>query len=387
MDCVTGINVLLRIERHQILEDTAADRKTKCTRHSYEDTFFRFCSQKIFKINAAFKKHKLYMKKLLTIAIPTYNRAQYLDKQLAWIAQAIKGYESEIELYVSDNCSTDNTQEVVAKWRAQLGNVTLNSTTNAKNIGLMRNVIQCLDWATTKYVWAIGDDDPLQDRAITCVFDKLRQYEDVSLLFLNFSGRNGLTGEADSPDTIVGNRWFDIEKEDGAGDGKATFQHCITKSVGASTFLTAIIFRTTVVQQAIRIWPEGLDNWFFYVYLCGYCAANGRMIVTKETYLECITGVSSWQKDSKLAFAIQYKDLPVMVEKLAEVGYSKQFRRAMMVRTLKDINLKVLFGAVKRWPGFAIPTLAMFVTNVGRGLIAAEPSRDLAVLEKRTPSE
>ena len=31
------------------------------------------------------------MQKLLTIAIPTYNRAALLDKQLAWLATAIKG--------------------------------------------------------------------------------------------------------------------------------------------------------------------------------------------------------------------------------------------------------------------------------------------------------
>ncbi len=50
------------------------------------------------------------MHKLLTIAIPTYNRAELLDKQLAWLAQAIQGFESDCEIFVSDNCSTDHTQ-------------------------------------------------------------------------------------------------------------------------------------------------------------------------------------------------------------------------------------------------------------------------------------
>ena len=55
------------------------------------------------------------MNKLLTIAIPTYNRAALLDKQLAWLAIAIKGFESECEIIISDNCSTDNTPGVVKK--------------------------------------------------------------------------------------------------------------------------------------------------------------------------------------------------------------------------------------------------------------------------------
>jgi glycosyltransferase involved in cell wall biosynthesis len=57
------------------------------------------------------------MNKLLTIAIPTYNRADLLDKQLEWLSQAIKGYESECEIFVSDNCSSDHTQEIIQKWQ------------------------------------------------------------------------------------------------------------------------------------------------------------------------------------------------------------------------------------------------------------------------------
>lgn len=33
------------------------------------------------------------MEKLLTIAIPTFNRAEYLDKLLEWLAGAIKGFD------------------------------------------------------------------------------------------------------------------------------------------------------------------------------------------------------------------------------------------------------------------------------------------------------
>ena len=57
------------------------------------------------------------MNALLTIAVPTYNRAELLNKQLAWLAKSIKGYESECEIIISDNCSEDNTQEIVKKWQ------------------------------------------------------------------------------------------------------------------------------------------------------------------------------------------------------------------------------------------------------------------------------
>lgn len=323
------------------------------------------------------------MKKLLTIAIPTYNRAKLLDTQLTWLAQAVKGFEDDVEIFVSDNCSTDNTQEVIEKWKARLSNTTFNSCRNAENIGVMRNIMNCLTSATTKYVWAIGDDDAIQERTISYVINKFKQYDDVSLLFLNFSGRNQITGEPVYPHTIADNRWFDIESEDGSGDGKAIFEHCITKSVGAVIFLTAIVYRTDLVSRAANIWPDGIENWMYLAYLAGYCAANGRTVVTKENYIECIVGVSYWQQKPQASLLMQYKHLPEVVGKLAETGYSKRFYRAMMVRTFKDANLRVFLGALRRWPAFALRTLLPFLTCVGRAVVGAAPGGELKLVEDR----
>jgi glycosyltransferase involved in cell wall biosynthesis len=317
---------------------------------------------------------KLFTMKLLTIAIPTFNRANLLDKQLTWLAQAVKGFEDEIEIFVSDNGSTDNTQAVIEKWKGHLSNITFNSCKNVKNIGVMRNIMNCLHATRTKYVWTIGDDDPIQDRAIVYVINKFKQYDDVSLVFLNFSGRNQITGEPSYPATIVGNRWFDIENEDGSKDGKEVFEHCMIKSVGAVIFLTAIIYRTDLVLRAVRTWPEGVNNWMYLAYLAGYCAANGRTIVTKENYVECILAVSHWQQKPQTALLMQYKHLPEVVRKLAETGYSKQFYREMMVRTFRDANVRVFLGALRRWPALSVRTLIPFLTAVGGAVVGGTPS-------------
>ncbi|ARV62816.1 glycosyltransferase [Nostocales cyanobacterium HT-58-2] len=326
------------------------------------------------------------MKKLLTIAIPTYNRAELLDKQLAWLAQAIKGFESECEIFVSDNCSTDNTQEVIHKWQKNLSNIKFNSSRNSENIGVMRNIIHCLKSATTKYVWTIGDDDPVQDRAVSYAITNLKKNEDLSLLFLNFSGRNKITGEPVHPPTIVGNRWFDVDSEDGNGDGKAIFEHCFAKSVGAVIFLTASVYRTDLVQRALQIWPEAENNWISLAYLAGYCAANGKVIVTKDTYMECIVGVSYWQKEPKSALLMQYKHLSEVLIKLEENGYSKQFFRRMILKNFKEANLKVFLGALRRWPIFALQTIVPFLALVGVSFFDAIATREFKLAETREAS-
>jgi glycosyltransferase involved in cell wall biosynthesis len=305
------------------------------------------------------------MNKLLTIAIPTYNRAELLDKQLGWLAQAIKGFEADCEILVSDNCSSDNTQDIIKKWQGILSNITFKSNKNPENLGVMKNIIYCLSSATTKYVWTIGDDDPIQDRSIPYVINNLKKHENLSLLFLNFSGLNKITGEPVHPPTIVGNRWFDADSEDGCGDGKAIFEHCFDKSVGAVIFLTATIYRTDLVKRALEIWKDAAKNWISLAYLAGYCAANGSVIVTKETFIECIVGVSYWQKEPKSALLMQYQHIPEVLMKLEENGYSKKFCRRMIVKNFREVNLKVLLGAVRRWPVFAMKTVIAFWSLVG----------------------
>ena len=51
--------------------------------------------------------------KKVTIMIPTYNQAKYISKA---IESALNIDYSNIEVIVSDDCSTDNTEEVISKY-------------------------------------------------------------------------------------------------------------------------------------------------------------------------------------------------------------------------------------------------------------------------------
>jgi abequosyltransferase len=59
------------------------------------------------------------MSKLQTIVIPAFNRSEALNKQFMWLVKAIKAFESDCEIFVSDNCSTDNTHDIVQYWHWQ----------------------------------------------------------------------------------------------------------------------------------------------------------------------------------------------------------------------------------------------------------------------------
>jgi glycosyltransferase involved in cell wall biosynthesis len=62
-------------------------------------------------------------KPILSICIPTYNRAEYLDKSIASIVSQKEFISEDVELVISDNVSTDNTEEVVRKYQKQHKNI------------------------------------------------------------------------------------------------------------------------------------------------------------------------------------------------------------------------------------------------------------------------
>jgi glycosyltransferase involved in cell wall biosynthesis len=62
-------------------------------------------------------------KPLLSICIPTYNRADVLDKSIASIVKQPEFISEDVELIVSDNASDDNTEDVVKKYQEQYKNI------------------------------------------------------------------------------------------------------------------------------------------------------------------------------------------------------------------------------------------------------------------------
>lgn len=111
---------------------------------------------------------------LLTIAIPTYNRAQYLERLLTVLANQILS-ESQIELIVSDNASSDETPNVVDHFK--LRGLPIYYLRNQSNLGPDRNILQCYEQASGKYVWILGDDDLVRPGGIAKVLSHLQAQE------------------------------------------------------------------------------------------------------------------------------------------------------------------------------------------------------------------
>ena len=122
---------------------------------------------------------------LLTIAIPTFNRASYLDICLDNLSGQIRKHALSVELIVSDNCSQDTTGDVVEKYKRE--GLDLCYVRNDENIGPDGNMLQCFHMAQGKYVLILGDDDILLEGALETILEAIAD-NDYGCVYLKCYG-------------------------------------------------------------------------------------------------------------------------------------------------------------------------------------------------------
>jgi abequosyltransferase len=121
-------------------------------------------------------------KPLLSICIPTYNRATYLDACLGSLCRIRLEDRLNIEVVVSDNASNDNTCEIVRRRQKELR---IRYFRNEINLGGELNIFAAATRASSEYVWVFGDDDEFCEESLAQVLPHLKSGAD--LLVLNYS--------------------------------------------------------------------------------------------------------------------------------------------------------------------------------------------------------
>jgi abequosyltransferase len=303
------------------------------------------------------------MSKLLTISIPTYNRAQSLDRQLMWLATELLGYEDDCEIIISDNCSTDNTEKILEKWRSVLGSrISFTYHSNEEHVGETANIVSCLRKATGKFVWSLGDDDSVQNGTVGYLLSKIREHSDLSVILLNGFGRDVETNR------VVTERFFDSTTDRPSTNSVSEFEHFLEKGMGGVLFISSAVYRTNLIKKAFLAWQDSAKNVASQAYWVAFCAARGRFIVTPALFTECVMDIGSTEKDPKRIFKMIFCGIPDVYLELMRLGYSKRFCFSMILQNLRTNNgWRVLLGSFRRWPIFATRGFIHYV----RGIVIA----------------
>lgn len=114
---------------------------------------------------------------LVSIGIPTYNGSHRIIRALSSLWK--QGYPN-LEIIISDNCSTDNTQEVmdnICKDHPEI-----RYYRQPKNIGMMPNFRFLLSNASGKYFMWLSDDDQIQEGTIPRYVKFMEEASNYSLV-------------------------------------------------------------------------------------------------------------------------------------------------------------------------------------------------------------
>ncbi|HBC9557794.1 TPA: glycosyltransferase [Escherichia coli] len=114
----------------------------------------------------------------ITIAIPTYNRAEKVKKQ---IARLIPQLSAEDRIIVSDNASPGiNFEEIIDGF----SDSRIRLSQNKINIGANANVVRCFELVDTNFMWLLSDDDDIVSNALDIIRSNIMKY---NADFYNFS--------------------------------------------------------------------------------------------------------------------------------------------------------------------------------------------------------
>ena len=94
---------------------------------------------------------------LLSLCLATYNRARYLDRYLTHHIEAFEAAGIDYEIVVSDNASTDETPQILARYAERHPRIRV--IRQARNLGAHPNILETLREARGEVVVSISDDD------------------------------------------------------------------------------------------------------------------------------------------------------------------------------------------------------------------------------------
>ena len=187
---------------------------------------------------------------LLTIAIPTFNRAGLLQEQLEKLLPWVEPYKNEAEILVLDNASTDGTKGLMESLSQTC--CFLRYIRNQENLGFDGNTIKCIENAQGDYVALLSDDDRYIEETVSTLLHLVRQSQ-YSLICLNYYGfkLNELTPTV----------YYAEPRDMRFSPGTEIFMH---PSVG---HLSAFVYKTALANQCLPKVRRYIGTRYLYVAL------------------------------------------------------------------------------------------------------------------------
>ena len=178
----------------------------------------------------------------VSVCIPVYNGEAYIAESI----ESVLGQTYEdFRLIICDNCSTDNTPDVVRGFRDSR----ITYLRNSKNLGLVGNANRCLTLADGEYVCILHHDDAILPKNLERKVHVLDKNPEVGFVHSNVF-------VTDAEGQIV-SEWNEDSRRDYIEDGRKVFHRYITRMhLGALIFIGAVLARRACYDRLGGYRPE-----------------------------------------------------------------------------------------------------------------------------------
>ncbi len=133
----------------------------------------------------------------LVIMLPTYGRTRQTETLLRRFAAEPEVASGQVEIFVSDDRSPDDTVENIELVRAEMPNLNMRVHVQSENVGPVPNGRWMFENSDADYVWMLGNDDLPVPGALGAV---LRHLTEVQPEFLHLPHRFAHGAESPCPD-------------------------------------------------------------------------------------------------------------------------------------------------------------------------------------------
>lgn len=237
---------------------------------------------------------------LVSVKMITYNHEPY-------IAQAIEGVINQktdfsFELVIGEDCSTDNTRQIVLEYQKKYPDI-IKVITSEANVGVKQNSQRTTKLCSGKYIaYCEGDDFWHNENKLDNQVKFLEKHEDYALIHSNVDNLN-LINNIMSPSYCVYNPEYD--------DDNAYFDILSSKREVSTLTVCA---RKHIINEVLSECPECTDEKYPMgdLQLWLEVSRRGKVKYLKEslaTYRALPNSASRGSNDKTLRFSLAAKDI------------------------------------------------------------------------------
>lgn len=233
---------------------------------------------------------------ILSICIPTYNRLKYLVDNLNEIIRQLllDKISDKIEICLSDNCSTDGTDEYVQNIINEYGaQISIKFNKNESNLGFDRNCQLVMNMAVGEYSWIIGSDDIIVENALNHVLELIQSNNNIGVFLLN---RQTCDVNMNPVADILSNKWLRDDVGTQVFDFQDSFQERYYYSLCRSTgglfaFISSVVYKT----ESVLIQPFDTSfigcNYVHLFYWLNYLKSGKNLLYVDNVFVKGRVGL------------------------------------------------------------------------------------------------